>query len=244
MRGERGLEVKSPMNNRTEDGKSMIDDMPDIFISNPDGTSHRGSAANEIRREKAGPDKTNAHKISLFASYCPSPQIYFKDLNAGEVVLLFLRRHFVTNVPWIVQGILLILLPIFIGIIINFLGISAIVIPPNLSLFSLLFYYLLVFEFFFLHFLNWFYNISLVTNQRIIDIDFRVLHSKHVAATKIVQIEDVSLNEVGIIRSVFDYGDVRVQTAGTAVFFEFLAVPHPEKIVDLIGDLIGGPNVP
>jgi hypothetical protein len=101
----------------------------------------------------------------------------------------------------------------------------------------------LVYEFFFLNFLNWFYNISLVTNQRVIDFDFRVLFSKQVAATKIVQIEDVSLNEVGLIRSVFDYGDVKIQTAGTVEFFEFLAVPHPEKVVHIISDLIGGQNV-
>ena len=222
--------------------------MPDIFISNPDGRFHRGSRANEIRREKVDPPNNSAakktgHKVNLFTSYCPNPQIFFKDINPDEEILLFLRRHLVTNVPWIIQGIFLIILPLLIGILINALSIPIAGVGPGLSLFSLLFYYLLGFEFFFLHFLNWFYNISLVTNQRIIDIDFRVLHSKHMAATKIVQIEDVSLNEVGIIRSVFDYGDVRVQTAGTAGHFEFLAVPHPEKIVDLIGDLIGGKSV-
>lgn len=223
--------------------------MPDIFVSNPDGKSHRSSRANEIRREKANSSETTvgkktSRKISLFSSYFLNPQVFFRDLNESEEILLFLRRHFVTNVPWIVQGIFLTLLPIFIGIIINSLGISTIIIPQSLSLFSLLFYYLFVFEFFFLHFLNWFYNISLVTNQRVIDFDFRVLFSKQVAATKIVQIEDVSLSEVGLIRSVFDYGDVRIQTAGTVEFFEFLAVPHPEKIVHIISDLIGEQNAP
>lgn len=212
--------------------------MPDIFISNPDSRFHR-EKADPPKRQKA-----NGRKVNLFTSYFINPQIFFRDLNENEEILLFLRRHFVTNVPWIIQGIFLIILPIFAGILINSLDISTGVIPPNLSLFTLLFYYLLVFEFFFLNFLNWFYNISLVTNQRVIDFDFRVLFSKQVAATKIVQIEDVSLSEVGLIRSVFDYGDVRIQTAGTVEFFEFLAVPHPERVVHTISDLIGEQNVP
>lgn len=224
----------------------MIDDMPDIFVSTKQNESLYKSEDKPEEKPSTYLHDLNSekkHKIKLLTSYCIRPEIFFSNLNDNEEILLFLRRHFITNVPWIVQGALLMLLPVLIGIFLTALGLRTSQIPASLSFFSLLFYYLLVFEFFFLNFVNWFYNISLVTNQRVIDIDFRVLFSKHIAATKIVQIEDVSLSEVGLIRSIFDYGDVRIQTAGTAERFEFLAVPHPEDVVHIIGDLIGGKHV-
>ena len=41
----------------------------------------------------------------------------------------------------------------------------------------------------------------------------------------------------GVIRHIFDYGDVLIQTAGTAPNFDFLAVPKPAFVADKIGDL-------
>ena len=210
--------------------------MPDIFVS-------ENKPAEKVLQKTNLPNEKQKNSVGVFSSYCVNPHVRYRDLGSDEEILLFLRRHFVTNIPWIFQGLIALIAPFLLGALINMLGVSASGIPANVVFFITLFYYLLVFEFFFLNFLNWFYNISLVTTKRVIDIDFRVLFSKHIAATKIVQIEDVSLNEVGLIRSVFDYGDVKVQTAGTADFFEFLAVPHPEQIVHVIGDLIGKKHV-
>ena len=223
--------------------------MPDIFISSgnqaplAEDKKPKEQIAEEKSEEATFPSPTDGTPIGIMTSFAPRPlNITYDDVDPDEVILLFLRRHFITNVPWIVQGIGLIFLPFLIAGLLSFANITLDFVPPNLMLFSILFYYFLVLQFFFLHFLNWFYNISLVTNKKVIDIDFRVLLSKNVAATKISQVEDVTLNEVGLIRSVFDYGDIFVQTAGTIDNFEFLAVPHPERVVHIIGDLIGEGN--
>jgi len=45
---------------------------------------------------------------------------------------------------------------------------------------------------------------------------------------------------VGSVRSVFNYGDVLIQTAGTLANFEFDRAPEPARIVRVIADMIGG----
>ncbi len=226
--------------------------MPDIFVKpNASGTTPSQTSTpplpqdlqnqTALEAETIVPQKKD--KIGFLTAFRQNPeQITYADLSENDQIVLFLRRHFITNLVWIVEGIFLIFLPFLLGAGSSFLNIS-LNIPPNIVLFAALFYYFLVFEFFFLNFLNWFYNISLVTHEQVIDIGFRILVSKNVASTKIVLVEDVSLNQIGLLRSIFDYGDVLVQTAGTQDNFEFSAVPQPEKVVHIVGDLIGGPNV-
>ena len=83
---------------------------------------------------------------------------------------------------------------------------------------------------------------GLVTNKRIIDLNVYGILSKQFSETKIDLIEDVSYSQVGSIRSVFNYGDVHMQTAGTLSNFEFDRAPEPARITKIIGELIGGKN--
>jgi hypothetical protein len=41
----------------------------------------------------------------------------------------------------------------------------------------------------------------------------------------------------GAIRTIFNYGDVLVQTAGEVPNFDFLAVPNPDKVVKVLQEL-------
>lgn len=176
----------------------------------------------------------------FFTSYCEAPEgVSFADKLKEEVLLLFLRKHFVTNIPWIISAVAMSFVP-FILVGLNSFGILPLdSLPSTYILMILILYYFFIFGFIFTHYLTWFYNIGLVTNQRIIDIDFSSLVFENVDATKLSQVEDVGYKQVGIIRSIFDYGDVHIHTAGPATNFEFLAVPHPEKVINVINDLIG-----
>jgi hypothetical protein len=41
----------------------------------------------------------------------------------------------------------------------------------------------------------------------------------------------------GVVRTMFDYGDVFVQTAGEVPRIEFEAVPHPDKVAKILREL-------
>lgn len=222
--------------------------MPDIFVGNPAHPNTEAEKTSEAKpveestqtKPHITPQKGKHIHSHLISAYCDHPQaVKVADLQDDEEILLYLRRHFVTNVPWIIRAIGSALVFPFLFYINSFGIIDISFIPYNFIIFATILYYQIVFSYMFVKYLSWYYNISLVTNKRIIDIDFSSLIYENVAATKLSQLEDVSYSQIGIIRSIFDYGDVTLQTAGTVSGFDFLAVPHPEKIIKTINNLIG-----
>jgi hypothetical protein len=196
---------------------------------------------NEELITRLGLDSHNKKHLHVLSSYCENPtEVKFTNIIDDEILLLFLRRHFITNFPWIFKAFALALIPVLFEILgsLGIVSTSFLGIEGKFIIYT--FYYFFIFSgYVFVNYMSWFYNISIVTNVRIIDIDFSQLIFENVAATKLVQLEDVNYAQIGLIRSIFDYGDVFLQTAGAASNFEFLAVPHPEKVIRVIGDLIG-----
>jgi hypothetical protein len=178
--------------------------------------------------------------VHLFSAIGKNPtDMLFQNQEENERVLLFVRKAFVTNAPWIVFAGILLILPIVVQsffIIINF---KIFVFPARYLLFFLLFYYLLILSYIYVNFITWYFKISLVTDIRVLEVDFSNLVYKHVAATKIDLIQDISYSQVGVLRTLFDYGNVLAQTAGTIDNFTFEAVPQPENVVQVIENLIG-----
>lgn len=185
--------------------------------------------------------KEHGGSVHAFSSYFEAPKkVKFANELDEEILLLFLRQHFVVNIPWIIKAIALGLIPVLFEFLAAF-GFYSTGFADITSKFILyFFYYFFIFSgYVFVNYMTWFYNISLVTNLRVVDIDFSDIVFENVAATKFPQLEDVSYSQIGIIRSLFDYGDVFVQTAGTARNFEFMAVPHPENVIRIINSLLG-----
>jgi hypothetical protein len=183
----------------------------------------------------------------LFSSFSQNPiGISFKEQEEDEDILLFVRRHFITNVPWIFTSVILAFIP-FIIFYLNrtfpFIGLETL--PKRFTDIFIIFYYLVLATYVFIQFITWYFNISLITNKRVIDISFADLVYKNVSATKIDLVQDVSFTQVGVISSIFNFGNVLIQTAGTLDNFEFSDAPYPEQIVKIVEDLIGkgGKNV-
>lgn len=184
--------------------------------------------------------KISDHPHMLYAFLENPVGIVFEDLEGDEKLLLLLRKHFNTNIHWIFVSLVLFLLPLLlIPFQPHFKVFSFLALPTRYFVVFLIFYYLVVFTHAFTNFISWYFNVSLITNKRIIDVTFYDLVYKSVAATKISLLQDASYIQAGVLRSLFDYGDVFVQTAGTLDNFSFPAVPKPEKVVRLIEELIG-----
>jgi hypothetical protein len=87
-------------------------------------------------------------------------------------------------------------------------------------------------------FFKWFFNVNIITTERIVDIDFDKIFYHNVAETQLERVEDVSHRPGGVWASFFDFGTVYVQTAGEQREFEFKDVPRPRDIQDTILDLL------
>lgn len=201
--------------------------MPDIFIS-------------PTVDKKEPPKKLGLPPlIKAFSSYLFMPDdVRFETQEPGETIILLLRRHWITNLLWLLISIFLIVSPIILFPVLSLSG-AIPQIPSSWISFFILGWYLITFSYIFVNFILWYFTVSIVTNERIIDIDFINLLSKKFAETRINRVEDVTMRTGGFIRAFFDYGDVIVQTAAKEAQFEFLAVPHPEKVVRTVNELMG-----
>lgn len=99
-------------------------------------------------------------------------------------------------------------------------------------------YYLSIWLFFFFSFIDYYLDVWIITNQRIIDIQQQGFFSRIIAENKLFRIQDVTSEVHGVIPTLFSYGDIYVQTAGTKERFYFHQVPDPDKIRDLIIKLV------
>ena len=85
---------------------------------------------------------------------------------------------------------------------------------------------------------RWFYNVNIITDQRVIDLDFTSALSHTSSEARLENIEDVTHKQIGLLGSVFDIGTVYIQTAGAKAEIEFGNVPRPREIQDVLYDLL------
>ena len=74
----------------------------------------------------------------------------------------------------------------------------------------------------------------LVTDRSLVQVMQKTLFNRKVSRLSMSNVEDVSEQQAGILASIFDYGTLTVQTAGTMENFIFTLCPHPAKLADRI----------
>ena len=191
----------------------------------------------QIAEEKL--EKNNAH---FYSSLSLNPvNITFENQEEDEDIALLVRRDLITNVPWITAAIFLILIPLLVSVFSSFFTPFFNFSERTIIIFLVL-YYLVVFGFLLVQFALWYFNVGIVTTRRIVDFNVAGILEKQLAETKLNLVEDVNYSQIGSIRSVFDYGDVFIQTAAKNDDFIFDRAPQPARIVKIIANMIGGPR--
>lgn len=186
--------------------------------------------------EKVTRSPSKKSRMHFFTSHAEFPEgISFAEQKENERVELFIRRHFVTNIPWLSLSIFLSLLPLVVPLIEASLPVSF----PALHIQALILatYYLFIFGFVLLNFTLWYFHTGIITNQRVIDIDVTGILIRIVSEAKNEDIQDVTHSQIGFIRSLFNYGDVHVQTAGSLQNIEFDRIPKPSSTARELADL-------
>jgi uncharacterized membrane protein YdbT with pleckstrin-like domain len=180
----------------------------------------------------------NGKLMAPLASYAFQPGgVRFETQEPEEVVEVFLRQHPIVNVPWVVLAAILVAVPTsIIPLVLRNINLM-VNIPPGYITVGLVFWYLATFGFILTNFIHWFFNIYIVTNERIVDIDFYYLLYKHFSEAELSKIQDISYTASGILSTVFNYGNITIQTASEIPTLEFEKVPYPEKVVETIRSL-------
>lgn len=179
----------------------------------------------------------------VFNSYVQNPiNCSFEGQDPNEKILLLLRAHPITNIPWITLAIIVFIIPLFASKIATFFGFNLNFSPQTYLIIFLIINYLLVLIIAYEGFLYWYFNATLITNEKIVDIDFEHLLYKGVDLAPLSKIEEADSTTTGIFGTIFNFGNVSIQTAGAKVAIEMKKIPKPAHVADLILDLAKVPH--
>ncbi|MBU1457679.1 PH domain-containing protein [Patescibacteria group bacterium] len=172
---------------------------------------------------------------------CPK-KTKFESQNGKELILIMARKHLATNIGWILAVLVLSFVPLFWG---EFPLIALVSSGVRFGIFVL--WYLGLSLFAFQKMLLWFYNIYIITDERIVDVDFFGLLYKNINVTQIRQVEDVNYSQIGLMSSIFNFGDVVIQTASEQMSddmskeqsaFTFQAISRPDRVARVVMQLM------
>jgi hypothetical protein len=188
------------------------------------------SPVNEIRAEI---DHILNGAKNSFASFQIRPSKFvFSEQEKDEQIILVMRQHWFTNVRWILLTLLMVIAPIFL----TFVPILSFF-PARYQMVSILFWYIITFAFAFEQFLSWYFNVYIVTDERVVDIDFVNLLNKKFSDAKISFIQDVTSHVSGMSQTLLNYGTILIQTASEVNELVFEKIPNPEVVVKVLQQL-------
>jgi len=179
---------------------------------------------------------------SILGSLVVSPsKTSFESQDNDEKVILLGRKHFATNFGWIALACIAFFVPFFWS---EFPMVKMLTANVNFAM-TVAWYAALIF-FVIQNFLLWFYNVYIVTNERLVDVDFFGLLYKNINVTQVNRLVDVNYSQKGLMSGIFNFGNVVVQTASEqrsddrseAAAFNFVAVSNPALVVKIISELM------
>lgn len=100
------------------------------------------------------------------------------------------------------------------------------------------FYYFFIWVFFFFSFIDYYLDVWIITDERIIDIEQRGFFARTISEQRLYRVQDVTSEVQGFFPTIFKYGNVYVQTAGSKERFFFNEIPNPDKVRDIIIELM------
>jgi uncharacterized membrane protein YdbT with pleckstrin-like domain len=194
--------------------------MPDIFIA------EKGVPVQLAKNHRK-------YKYNPLAAFMYYPhKVDFLNKDPEEEVILILRRHPITNLGWIIISILMLFAPA----VLNYFPIIAFL-PERFQFVAVLGWYMISVAFVFEHFLSWYFNVNIVTDERVFDVDFVNLIYREMTDANIDQIQDVTVKVGSAARTFFNYGNVVIQTAAEIPQIEFEAVPQPDRVARILREL-------
>jgi membrane protein YdbS with pleckstrin-like domain len=149
-----------------------------------------------------------------------------------EKIVYVLRRHWITFIPIVLFFLFLLLIPV---IIYYFLNIAVMAWQENEIIYPLLvlfggIYYLVTLAFFSFRFVEFYLDVGIVTNDRVLDVEQLGLFSRSISELDLFRIQDVSTEVHGVLATIFQFGDVVIKTASSNAHIIFRNVSNPNEI--------------
>ena len=156
------------------------------------------------------------------------------QLQTGEKILLVCRRHWLIFAFAVVQFIVIMVVVLMAPVISKFFF------PEIISNYDRLIFLFaalileILWVIFFLIITDYYLDVWIITDHRLIFTELQGIFSRTVSSVNLRDIQDVSVSVRGVIQTIFKFGDVRTQSAGTAGEFIFRQVPKPYRVQEII----------
>lgn len=162
--------------------------------------------------------------------------VQFVRKEKDEEVILVIRRHWSAYATHIFFAVIIPLIPLGLLFITRnmsniygastvYLGlfVASVVMSVNIIVTALM---------------QWYYNVAIITDKRVVALN--VVSVFHHVYTEILwrRIQDVSHDSVGPFSSVFDIGNIFIDTAGEGVDLTLTFIPKPREVQDVINNLV------
>lgn len=159
------------------------------------------------------------------------------QLNPGEQLLTTERRHWLPITLESISFIFAAIFPFFILIGAEFLppeAVAAVAEYRSLAWFLYAVWLLGLWMVFAVSITNYYLDVLIVTNRRIIDIEQVGLFSRDTAELHLDTIEDMHVEIKGIIASFFNYGNLQIQTSSENPEFLMNNIRNPHRVQGII----------
>ncbi len=149
------------------------------------------------------------------------------------------RRHYLTFIPYVFLTAIFAIIPLAL------LAMSRYFFPDfSLEATGKIFlnlvtsiYYLFTCFFFYSCFIDFYLDILIITNDRLIHIEQESLFARTVSEMDLRKLQDVTSEVTGILPSIFHFGTITIQSAGATDKFILRNVPNPNELRCIIMDM-------
>lgn len=90
----------------------------------------------------------------------------------------------------------------------------------------------------FMEFTDYYLDVWVVTNERVLSIEQKGLFTRVASELHLAAVQDVTSEVSGMAQTLMGFGTIQVQTAGENTRFTFKDIPHPEEVREQIVRLV------
>lgn len=167
-------------------------------------------------------------------------KIYVPDLSSDEKVEMVLRRHGMIMLFDVFLFVVLLIVPLvvrwFLAREFADLLTGSVSKPLLFCLGSV--YYFYIWIYFFATFIDYWLDVWIVTDRRIISLEQKGTFSRRTSEQQLYRIQDVTSSVTGFLPTVLRYGDVVAQAAGTVQNAQLKQIGSPDAVARRIMELV------
>lgn len=81
---------------------------------------------------------------------------------------------------------------------------------------------------------DYYLDMWMITNKRVIDVEQKGFFHREISTMRMEQVQDVTIEIKGVIGTLFDFGDIHVQSAGESREFTIHGIPAPRRAKEVV----------